>query len=449
MPDQGNQNQPSTGPVPVTLGGNQRANQYAPGQDNTFNTMPSVITKPPSSGGSGFPKVIGAVLGLLFLVGAVTAGVLLVQQNQDINEGASDAQCYNVDTNACTFAQNPSHCWRATTNNACRRLDGTVDGTLEIFSGFGQFDGQVCYTCDANSLDNGTRKCSPGTLVETNPACGGGGDPNPPQPPGDPQPPQATVPPKVVCGESCTQDSDCAPSTTYSVNVACRAGKCVNLDCQERGGQTENGSLCRCFGVSHKCGEPCSAAIGLCDAGLSCTYLAQSQCSSSTRWPVCVPTGTQGGRGPLTGVPQYQSASFERRQCGAGTGDPNNNYVYHPAFASGMTNNQVLELICNPGTSSPTGQCLNVKIYDTNWVEITSAARSALKPGAVIRVAVVGSTTAGDLDQARFTFNGSLRAPVTQKKPGTQEFYDEITIPAGATNISIKGEVHHSTLGWF
>lgn len=424
----------------------------AAAQDPTFGAVPGgfppvvpLSNQPPKR---GLPKM-ATFVGVLFLFLAVGAGVLLVQQQQNINEGASDAQCYSVDTNACTFSQNPTHCWRATTNNACRRLDGTVDGTLEVFSGFGAFDGQVCYTCDANSLDNGTRKCSAGTLVETNPACGGTST----TPPNETLPPTATEPPLgAVCGESCSADSDCRGSTIPGVAVSCRQGKCVNSMCADRGGNTISGTRCDCDMSTGQCGEPCGAAIGLCDAskGLSCTYLARNQCSASTQWPVCVPFANNAtGRGAMPNVPLYQNAAFEQRQCGSGTSDPNNNYIYHPAFTTGVTAAQVTEFICNPETDTPSGQCLVVRIYDTNWNELTTAQKALLKPGDTIRVTVAGSGTSGTIDQARFTFNGTLRTAVTQKKPNSQEFYDEVTIPASATTVTVKGELHHTTLGWF
>jgi hypothetical protein len=88
-------------------------------------------------------------------------------------------------------------------------------------------------------------------------------------------------------------------------------------------------------------------------------------------------------------------------------------------------------------------------MYDVNWVELTAAQLAALKAGDKVRFTVMGTTNAGQFDQARFTVNGTLRAPVTAKKPTSGEFYDEYTIPSGVTSFTVKGEVHHSTIGWF
>jgi hypothetical protein len=425
-----------------------------PAMDPTFgatspqavSNLPPVIT-PPSPRG-GFPtKTVGIIVGILLLVGAVGAGIVLVQQQQDIREKASPADCYSVDLDGCTFAQNPSHCWRATTNNACP-VNGVPDGTLEVFSGPGTFDGQVCYTCDANSDIPGQERCSAGTLIETNPACSS-------QPTAQPSTqPSATPYTNGICGDHCQTDSQCVGSSEYpQIRVGCRGGECVNLDCEEAGGTTIPGPLCACRGVAHSCGEPCGAGIGLCDSslGVSCQYLSKSQCSPSTRWPICAPSGTTAGSatGPLFGVPQYHGASFESKKCGSGTGDPNNNYLWHPEFPNGMTSTQVADLICAGETPVNGGQCISVRVYDTNWNELTSTQLAQLQPGATIRITVAGSATTGAITQARFTFNGTLRSPVTQKKPDTQEFYDEVVIPTGATTVSIKGEVFHPDLGWF
>lgn len=104
---------------------------------------------------------------------------------------------------------------------------------------------------------------------------------------------------------------------------------------------------------------------------------------------------------------------------------------------------------CAPPQTNPpaTGQCLNIKAYNTSWVEITNL--SSLKSGDRVRFTVAGSAASGSFDRARFTINGTLRSEVTAKKPDSEEFFDEYTIPAGITNFSVKGELHHTTLGWF
>lgn len=93
--------------------------------------------------------------------------------------------------------------------------------------------------------------------------------------------------------------------------------------------------------------------------------------------------------------------------------------------------------------------CLDVKAYDTGWNQLSSGDLASLKPGDIIRFAVGGTTTSGGFDKARFTINGTLRTEVTAQKPGSDEFYDEYTVPAGITNFTVNAEIHHTSLDWF
>jgi hypothetical protein len=101
-------------------------------------------------------------------------------------------------------------------------------------------------------------------------------------------------------------------------------------------------------------------------------------------------------------------------------------------------------------TPPPIGAaCLDVKVYDTNWVLLSSSELSKLAPGDVVRFAVAGTTTSGGFDKTRFTINGTLRPEVTAQKPASDEFYDEYTIPDGVTDFTVSAEIHHTSLGWF
>lgn len=112
---------------------------------------------------------------------------------------------------------------------------------------------------------------------------------------------------------------------------------------------------------------------------------------------------------------------------------------------------------CTVATSTPTPptappgqtpQCLNIKAYDTNWNQLTAAQLSSLKAGDRVRFTVSG-TPANKIDKAKFKINGNQKPEVTQKKPGTDEYYDEYTIPAGVTSFTVNAKLHHVTLGWF
>ena len=98
---------------------------------------------------------------------------------------------------------------------------------------------------------------------------------------------------------------------------------------------------------------------------------------------------------------------------------------------------------CNPGS---------VKIYDSSWTRLTinpNGTITGLKVGDKVRITVAGIPAAG-FDKARFTINGTLRPGVTTTHPRTGEFYDEYTIPAGATTFTVIGEVHNVSLNrWF
>lgn len=108
-------------------------------------------------------------------------------------------------------------------------------------------------------------------------------------------------------------------------------------------------------------------------------------------------------------------------------------------------------------TATPTGSptptptvpaCSAVKAYDTNWNLLTEVQLSALSAGDIVRFTVSG-TPADQIDKARFTINGVLGPEVTTKKPGTDEYYIEYTIPPLVTSFTVTAQIHHLTLGWF
>ena len=92
--------------------------------------------------------------------------------------------------------------------------------------------------------------------------------------------------------------------------------------------------------------------------------------------------------------------------------------------------------------------CTAVKAYDTNWNLLTGVQLSNLSAGSVVRFTISG-TPADQIDKARFTINGVLKPETTNKKPGTNEYYFEYTIPAGVSSFTVTAQIHHLTLGWF
>lgn len=95
--------------------------------------------------------------------------------------------------------------------------------------------------------------------------------------------------------------------------------------------------------------------------------------------------------------------------------------------------------------------CLLIRVFDTGWNEITGQL-SNLKAGDKVRFTVSGTTSSGSIDKARFRINSpTWRTVVVAKKPGTNDFYDEYTIPEGVTSFTINAQLHHTNLdiGWF
>lgn len=93
-------------------------------------------------------------------------------------------------------------------------------------------------------------------------------------------------------------------------------------------------------------------------------------------------------------------------------------------------------------------QCLNIKAFDENWNPLTLTDLSQLSAGDVVRFTVGGTTNSGTFDSARFTINGEQMDPVTDKRPNTDEFYYEYTIPTKTTSFEINAELMHSEAGW-
>ena len=105
---------------------------------------------------------------------------------------------------------------------------------------------------------------------------------------------------------------------------------------------------------------------------------------------------------------------------------------------------------CYQATSAPV--CEGVKVYDTSWKPLTENDLSSLKVGDKVRFAVSGKPE-NDIDKAKFTITTDLgttqSVEVTQKRPNSNEFYFEYTIPSQVKRFRITGQVHSKELGWF
>lgn len=115
----------------------------------------------------------------------------------------------------------------------------------------------------------------------------------------------------------------------------------------------------------------------------------------------------------------------------------------------GEITNTPTQIPLSPTTPpSISAECAEVKAYDTNWNQISLQELSELKEGDIVRFTVSGITSSGSFDKARFSVNNTSVGETTSKKPGTNEFYKEYTIPSNTNSFSIKGEIHHTSLGW-
>ena len=417
--------------------------------------IPPVVTpaEKPKRGGR---KVIATILGLLVLVGGLGAGVILVRQQQDIRERAQSPTCYAE----CIAAGN--------TPSECRGLPACATSCVGLSI-------SVCQNTAGCRWSNGV--CVTTTVSQT---------PTPPPPPSTPRPTTSSCVGLSI--SACSARSDCYWSANNclprvaSPSPSCNTGSCYN-DCLCRGntpsecsagcpaaspttpscqtGQTlctdANGNrACRDLRYDSRncgaCGRTCDTA-----AGQTCW---QSSCVASTGGAdgPCPAGYTSGGSNRdaaeeacegRCGVRESPTANRicengEFMRPGTGTIP---NWCYRCVGTGGGTSAPA-PTSPPPGTT-PTAQCLDVKAYNTSWTQLTVAQLSQLRAGDRVRFTVAGTSVGGgSIDRARFRINGVTRPEVTQKKPGTEEYYDEYIIPSGTTTFSIHAQIHHTTLGW-
>lgn len=230
-------------------------------------------------------------------------------------------------------------------------------------------------------------------------------------------PPTPTPTPKPVCGQACSQTSDCQ-SAGNGGTVTCVNGTCQNAACI---GKTVYGRNCDCSALN-ACGQPCSASLGLCQDSI-CTFVPTDggqniagRCTSNTP-AYCVDVAT------------YNNPSLA----------PACNATVNANHWTALTVDQIREK-CNPPISAT---CSSVKAYDTNWNLLTSSQLSSLSAGSIIRFSVMGTTSGSSFDKARFTVNGTQGPEVTTQKPNSPgEFYYEYTIPSGVTSFTVTAQIH-------
>ncbi len=461
-----------------------------------------VVATPNSSGNSSAKpsrkisgKVVATLFGMLLLIGGVGAGLVLVNQQQILKQkaatgsGCNNSGCF-CDPFVCDQfkdqlggtggTQYPITCYVVKqtcpggSNGACTENPEFLDAGQLTFSDLQCGKQQIDMGCKSaagvrtagtTSKTFGAGACSGGTNPTTAPtptnppgwgACGAcpapGGDCFL-KPDGSTNHPMSqcqmndkgvctwnpslcgntggggggSTPSLKACGETCSSDSQCYPTGANGGTERCVSGTCQNTACL---GKTVPGRNCDCSALN-ACGERCSASLGLCQATSQCGYIA-----GGTQ---CAPPGTEGNTNNTYCIPGVPNNGYTIGQCtGIAT-----IYLKKPDGTVVSTQADV-QAAC--AATPATAQCTNIKAYDTNWNLLTPTQLSALTSGSKVRFTVMGTTTSGNFDKARFTINGTQTPEVTTLKPGTAEFYYEYTVPAGTTTFSVTAQIHQQQL---
>ena len=354
--------------------------------------IPPVITTSGTGGKKPVgKKMIATILGVLVLVGGLGAGVILVQNQQDIREKAYIPEEVVV----------PPQCVKE--GNDCDSIKRCCSGLVCTSSG-------ICLKSDPQDINICRKDC-----VSDRSNCVGG----------------SQVGSKGYgCGinEYCCdkippiRDQDVCRKDCVSLPAQCISGTQVG---NAGYGQCEDREYCcdqvDCYAISPRMN---SGDYGFCNWPVNNEKInGKSFCYSGATCPQSSPSCTGDavvGAGVIGGA-QY---------CEGGGSPSIPNPTTKPTLPPGIT--------CS---------CLPIKAYDDEWVAITNL--SSLVAGDVVRFTVEGKTNSGAIDIARFTINGTLRPEVTTRKPITNEFYDEYTIPEDTTSFTINAEIHHTTIGWF
>jgi len=388
-------------------------------------------------------KIILTTLIAFLLLGSVAGAVFLVRQNQDIREQAADI-CANIG-DSCTDDY-PEAC--TTTDGKAGTRQCHKVGTCKGVGGGDQCswgDGSSCDACTAND---------PGTTKECE---------------------NSTDCPQICHFNKCRNCSDIGDASTCATHDRCAW---VNNSCQlnttppPSGDCTptvtgSGGGLC---GVGSSTSVKITACLPDTCSGLTSELKlsfnsVSANCAGSTYANDCntvcgnagstsyitFPSGSQKGAcQDLTAsctVPNACGAcQVDIRGNGANVGERVND-------SSGCTTPTPTRVPTGTPTPTPTTiscQCDLIKAYSTTWTLLTSADLAALKPGDKVRFAAKGTTTSGTIDKIRYKINNGAFIESIIKKPGTNEFYYEYTIPANTTSFSVSAEVHHKELNkWF
>jgi len=365
----------STVPPPPPIVEEQPADTAAPPSQDS--DIPPVVTTGEKPKGRVGKKTIATILGILFLVGGISAGVILVQRQQEIREKAALAEPCNVCRNGLCTSQGVSPPLCSPMLNECP-TPGSRSGCPQPATTPTPVPTRAAATptpTPAPTGDGGPGQCGRVTQIGRNPNSV-----------------QLTLTNEMIneCKNICS-GTDSTPWIDIYEYQCDEIG--LTGGCQDNGRKVKTRATAGTYSTS----EPTCGTVQI-DAGcfnIYGSYGSVAYASKAAPKP-CVTT-----------TPPTQP----------------------------------------PGLSA---RCLNVQAYDTDWNKITDL--STLKAGDTVRFTVSGTTTSGNIDKARFRINTpTWRTAVTTKRPGTNEFYDEYTIPEGITTFTINAQLHHTNpdIGWF
>ena len=384
---------PDSQPVDGMASQDTSAGSAAPSFD-----MPPVVTPGQPKKKFGGKRVIATILGLLVLVGGLGAGIVLVRQQQDIREKAAISEPCNVCIGGkCIKDASPPDC--SASLNQCNNPGGTCGSTPKP-------------QCTSDSNCKSPLVCQNGKCV------------NPPP--------------------ECTNDSQCPKGDV------CQNQKCVTPPAPPPTGGGQ------CSRVTQVFADHNAASITVSQAMMNeCTskcptgklWVARYKCDGIKLTQGCQDNGEILSQDAKVG----QTFSANNPSCGTiqvdvGCKNTANTYGNVGGVSKGAA--QACSTPTNPPGPGPSAQCLNVKAYDTDWNLLSTDQLKALKAGDKLRFTVAGTTTGGSFDKARFKINGVQRPEVTQKKPSSEEYYDEYTVPESIASFTINAQIHHATLGW-
>ncbi|OGM18374.1 hypothetical protein A2686_04435 [Candidatus Woesebacteria bacterium RIFCSPHIGHO2_01_FULL_38_10] len=159
-----------------------------------------------------------------------------------------------------------------------------------------------------------------------------------------------------------------------------------------------------------------------------------------------VPAINPGDTVPICAVAGFEVGNFTWKVIGSEDCEDEGSHQTTPTPT--FTPTPTESLTTTPTPPEIGAGCHNVKAFDNNWNELTSSQLSQLKTGDSIRFTIGGTTDQGAFDKARFKINGVVRPEVSNKKPASDEFYDEFIIPEGTESFTVEAQINHSQLGW-